>query len=551
MLPERIVLVGISGSGKSTVGHVLAQRLGWEFVDTDTVVEAQAGRGIPELFRDEGEAAFRDRERGALESVMEREGVVVATGGGAPTTGASRELLGRGFSVWLAVSPARAAARLSENPATEERPLLAGDVEGRLASLLGARRAWYELADAAIDVETLNPEQAADEIIRLWREARVRPLAAGPRFGSESTATPRGLVAATVTTPNAPEYPILVGDDLLRTIGGICRDAGLRGRAFVVTDSGAGPLFAETVLASLRAADYVATSFTIPAGEEQKHLGTVGTVYDWLLGARVERSDFVVCLGGGVVTDLGGFVAATTLRGIDFVHVPTTLLGMVDASVGGKTGVDHAMGKNLIGAFAQPRAVVIDPRVLRTLPERQRRAGWAEVIKHGLILDEALVADLEAGASDPQAMLSPDLIGRSVAIKAAVVSEDEREAGRRTLLNYGHTIGHALEAVTGFSAYLHGEAVAIGMRAAGTMAVELGMLPAAELERQQRLIRAYGLPESAPGVPVEAVLAATQSDKKARAGRIQWVLLERIGQATTRDDVPTGLVRDTLKLVLA
>jgi len=274
-------------------------------------------------------------------------------------------------------------------------------------------------------------------------------------------------------------------------------------------------------------------------------------VYDWLISERVERSDFVVCVGGGVVTDLGGFAAATCLRGIAFVDVPTSLLGMVDASIGGKTGVDHTRGKNLIGAFAQPSAVVIDPRVLASLDERQLRNGWAEVIKHGFILDEGLTLELEAVAGQPEAMMSAALIARSVAIKAGVVSEDEREAGGRTLLNYGHTIGHAIEAVTGYRSYLHGEAVAVGMRAAGLIAVELGMLPADDFERQQRLIRAAGLPETAPGVPVDAVLDAAMMDKKVRRGDITWVLLERIGQATTRRGVPETVVRAAVERVLA
>ncbi|MBI2767878.1 MAG: 3-dehydroquinate synthase [Chloroflexi bacterium] len=547
---DRIVLVGLSGSGKSTVGHELARRLGWDFVDTDAAVAEQAGRSIPDLFRDEGEPAFRAREQEALTAAMRRSRVVVATGGGAPTTVEGRRAIGEGFAVWLVISPAAAASRLSRDPMTETRPLLGGDPAARLAVLLEDRQRYYELADAAVDVEALDPEHVAEEIIRLWHEAGGRDVPKAPRFGVEPTEAMFGPPVVAVVRTGAATCPIVVQAGAIEHLGDFCREAGLRGRAFVLTDANVGPLFAAAALGSLQAADIPAASFEIPAGEEQKNLGTVSAVYDWLLGERVERSDFVVCLGGGVVTDLGGYAAATTLRGLPFVHVPTTLLGMVDASVGGKTGVDHPRGKNLIGAFAQPRAVVIDPRVLESLPARQRRAGWAEVIKHGLILDEPLVADLERGAGDPASMLSPGLIGRSVAIKAGVVSEDEREAGRRTLLNYGHTIGHAIEAVTGYSDYLHGEAVAIGMHAAGLISAELGLLRASALDRQQALIRAYGLPETGPGLDPAAVLAATQSDKKVRAGRIQWVVLAAIGDATTRDGVPDAVVRNALETVL-
>ncbi|MCC7365832.1 MAG: 3-dehydroquinate synthase [Dehalococcoidia bacterium] len=549
-----ILLVGLSGSGKSTVGRLVAARLGWGFVDTDQLVEEAAGRPIPQIFSGEGEAAFRERERLAVEDAVSRHNVVIATGGGAPTHAGTREALGRGFTVWLVVSPERAAARLAANPETEERPLLAGDPRTRLERLLADRKAFYELADAAVDVDSLTPEQAAAEIVRLWHEEREHNTGSRRRFGAEAAERPtagHGVAAMVRTQAAGATYPVVVERGVLAELGAVCREQGLRGRAFVVTDTAVGPLFGEAVLGALHEAGYSTQAHAIPAGEEHKNLATVGTVFDWLLSHRVERSDFVVSLGGGVVTDLAGFAAATCLRGVDFVHVPTSLLAMVDASVGGKTGVDHAMGKNMIGAFAQPRAVVIDPAVLESLPRRQLVNGWAEVVKHGLILDAQLFADLEAVAGKPEAMIDAALIGRSVAIKAAVVSEDEREAGRRTLLNYGHTIGHAIEAVTGYSSYLHGEAVAVGMRVAGAMSVELGLLSAEEYERQQRVLRACGLPESAPGLDSDAVIAATRSDKKVRAGSVRWVLLEGIGQAAVHDDVPETLVQRAVAEALA
>lgn len=553
--PKRIFLVGLSGSGKSTVGRALAERLGWEFADSDDEVEAAAGRSIPDIFGDEGEGRFREREAEALRALCEREPIVVATGGGAPTTEASRLALGRGFVVWLSISPERAAERLRGDPDTATRPLLAGDAAARLQALLDARIDLYRNADAAIDVDGMSPEQTASEIAQLWEEWRSSPRTNGERFHATSGAAgeppaPRFVVAATVRTPLA-EYPVVVQDGVLDQLGAVCRFAGLSGRAFVVTDEQVGPLFEARVMAALAAGGFGAQSTRIPAGEEHKTLATVSTLYDWLIGSRVERSDFVVCVGGGVVTDLGGFAAATCLRGIDFVHVPTSLLGMVDAAIGGKTGVDHPRGKNLIGAFAQPRAVVIDPRVLTSLSERHLRNGWAEVVKHGFILDEGLVRELEAVAGDPAAMMSPRLIARSVAVKAEIVSEDEREAGRRTLLNYGHTIGHAIESTTGYSTYLHGEAVAIGMRAAGLIAAEMGLLPADDLERQQKLIRAAGLPESAPGLSVDAVLEAMQLDKKVRGGDIRWVLLDDIGHAVTRTGVSETVVRRAVETVLS
>ena len=529
MRRTRIFLVGISGAGKSTVGRLVAERLGWDFADSDDLVEERTGRKIAEIFATDGEAKFREVEQSVLADLSRRERLVVSTGGGALTTEGGRSAIQSGFSVWLEISPGAAAQRLSADPAAT-RPLLAGDTEGRLAGLLATREQQYRLSDAYVLVDGIAPEQVAGRIVKCWEDAAD--------------------VAATVRTPGA-EYPVVVAAGSLGRLGAICRERGLKGRAFVITDANVAPLLAAPVMRALSAADYEADSFVIPAGEEQKTLATVGTVYDWLLQHKVERSDFVVCLGGGVVTDLAGFAAATVLRGIPFVHVPTTLLGMVDAAIGGKTGVDHPLGKNMVGVFAQPKAVVIDPAVLETLPDRQRRAGWAEVIKHGFILDEQLVCDLEAAAGDPRSMLSADLIGRSVAIKAAIVSEDEREQGRRTLLNYGHTVGHAIEAVTGYSTYLHGEGVAIGMRAAGLIAVELGVLDRAGFERQQALIRACGLPEHAPDVAVRPAIDAMSRDKKVRGGAIQWVLLDRIGHAVVRDAVPEEVARRAVEAVLS
>ncbi|MCY3506346.1 MAG: 3-dehydroquinate synthase [Chloroflexi bacterium] len=537
-MSDQIFLVGLSGSGKSTVGRLLADRLGWSFVDSDTLIEKTAGRSIPAIFSEEGEAAFRKLEGRALARATRSSEVVVATGGGAPTHDAGRQILADGFTVWLAVSPAIAAERLAAQPTDEPRPLLAGDPRERLESLLESRRDDYARADASIEVDGLTAEQVCDQIVRLWE---------GDGSG-DGDAIPG--VAATVTTPGA-SYPIVVREGALADLGDFCTRVGLSGRAFVLTDTGSGPLFAATALDSLRAAGFQAADMAIPAGEEHKTLATAQTVYDWLLGERVERSDFLVCLGGGVVTDLGGFAAATVLRGIPFVHVPTTLLGMVDAAIGGKTGVDHAIGKNLVGAFAQPRLVLTDPALLATLPPRHLHGGLAELVKHGFILDEELVQLLEARAGDPAALATEELIARSTAIKARVVSEDEREAGARTLLNYGHTIGHGIEAAAGFSGYLHGEAVAIGMHAAGRIACETGLLPAAALERQQSLLRACGLPERAEGVDREAVVTAMRSDKKVRAGEISWVLLERIGQAAVYRDVPETAVEAALDAVLA
>lgn len=555
MTPARIFLVGLSGGGKTTAGKLLAERLGWDFEDSDEIIERDSGRKVTEIFRDDGEDDFRALEVEALQQAAAQEHVVIATGGGAVTNAEARAIMGDGFVVWLSVSPEEAAKRLGEDPSTPDRPLLQGDPRGRLEALLQARAELYRAADAAIDVDGLSAEGVAAELANLWSEWQHHPLPPGEReYARPAGSTSRRAQSspepvAYVRTPSAT-YPVIVADGAFESLGEVCREAGCSGRAFIVSDTAVGPLFVGRAEDALEAAGYTVSSFLIPAGEAYKTIETVQLVYDWLIARRVERTDFVVCVGGGVVTDLGGFAAATCLRGIDFVHVPTSLLGMADAAIGGKTGVDHPKGKNMIGAFAQPKAVLIDPLVLRSLPERHLRNGWAELIKHGLILDEGLFQDLEDASVEGPPMMSAELIARSVAIKAEVVSDDEREAGRRTLLNYGHTIGHAIEAVTGFSEYLHGESISIGMRAAGMISNQMGLLGDDELARQAALFRRFGLPESAPGLDVDAVLEATLLDKKVRGGSVRWVLLEGIGNAVARDDVPPEVVRRAVEAVV-
>jgi 3-dehydroquinate synthase len=324
----------------------------------------------------------------------------------------------------------------------------------------------------------------------------------------------------------------------------------ISGRLWLVSDESVMRLHGDRVRDQLRAAGREVETLAIPTGEAHKTLDTVRAVYDWLLDRGVERGDALLALGGGVVGDLAGFAAATVLRGIDVVQLPTTVLAMVDSALGGKTGVDHPVGKNLIGAFHQPRLVLADTATLQTLPAAERAAGWAEAIKHGVIGDAQLFSDLRTHVDRVLALDEPitgQLIARAAAYKARVVSGDEREHGSRILLNYGHTLGHAIEAESGF-ALRHGECVAIGMMAAGTIAQRIGLWDAASLEQQRETLIAFGLPTRIPAkLDGDRILARTGSDKKVRSRRIRWVLPTAIGSAITRDDVPEALVREVVR----
>ena len=360
-------------------------------------------------------------------------------------------------------------------------------------------------------------------------------------------------LAATVTHPTG-SYPILAGWGLLDELGQRFIALGLHGPAYIISDDQVFPSYGRRAQVSLHRSDVEAHCFIIPAGEQSKSLEQTQAIYQWLVSRRAERRHVIVAVGGGVVGDLAGFVAATYLRGMPFIQVPTSMAAMVDASIGGKVAVNLAQGKNLVGAFYQPQMVLADVSVLSTLGKRELAEGWAEAIKHGLILDSGLFDVFEEHAEELMELepgISTDVIRQSMAIKAQVVSEDERETGgRRILLNYGHTIGHAIEAATGYGQYLHGEGVSVGMMGAVHISQRLGMITDEVVERQRRLLRRFSLPDMAPGLDSQLLFKAMSLDKKTEGGSIRWVLLEEVGKAVVRRDVPTELVEETVHHLL-
>ena len=343
-------------------------------------------------------------------------------------------------------------------------------------------------------------------------------------------------------------YPIHIGSGLLDQAGLIVPHLAQK-RVVVVTNTTVAPLYLERLTATLAAAGVAAMPVVLPDGEAYKNWETLNLIFDALLTQRAERKTTLIALGGGVIGDMTGFAAACYQRGMPFIQIPTTLLSQVDSSVGGKTGINHPLGKNMIGAFYQPKLVLADTDTLKTLPPRELSAGLAEVIKYGLIWDADFLAWLEANmtklrALDPAAI--SHAIYRSCEIKAQVVGQDEREGGIRAILNLGHTFGHAIETGMGYGNWLHGEAVAVGMVLAAQTSQRMGWLSEADVERTRALIRAAGLPDVAPDLGVAAWLDYMGHDKKVEGGKLRFVLLKKLGEAVITGDVPTDVLNGVL-----
>jgi 3-dehydroquinate synthase len=556
------------GTGKTTVGQEVARRLGRPFVDMDAEIETRAGKSIPQIFAEDGEAAFRQIETALCEELSARQGVVIATGGGALVNPANRALMLKSSTVVCLNCEVDEILRRLGEEGDPDRPLLyVADPRAEVERLLEVRHEAYQSIPWQIDTTGVSVEEIAGQVIEL-----------------------AGVITLPVHYPGG-RYPIHIGDGLLTHIGEALRAAGVLdgGRVAVVSNPVVAPLYSAQVETALQSVGFQPFSCTIPDGEPHKTLSTVSALYDQFLAVGLDRSSTVLSLGGGVTGDVAGFAAATFMRGVCFVQVPTTLLAMVDASVGGKTGVDLPQGKNLVGAFKQPATVVIDPTVLATLPAEEFRSGMAEVIKHGIIGAPELFAELET-QSNHQPLTSfaplgqtssPAIPSRHIAqalrVKIMVVEEDPFERGRRAVLNLGHTVGHALECLSDFT-LRHGEAVAIGMVAAARVAAELDLAAPSLAERIEAVLTTWGLPvqcpanlgvnfvtqnfvtqnfahpelrspgsEAASSLGASAIWEAMQHDKKRRGKHLRWILPRAIGQVEIVEDVPPETVMSVLQ----
>jgi 3-dehydroquinate synthase len=518
-----VFLTGFMGAGKSSVGRLLAEKLGLPFFDLDDEIARREGASVASLIETLGEAAFRDAEHAALTDIAASEVAVVACGGGVVLREDNREPLGAGIVVYLAVSAEAAVDRVGD---ASGRPLLGGlDAEGISVMLQGRVGAYLATADHVIDTVGRTTEDIASAI--------TDALAVGPR-------------RATVRVTGESEYDVIIAESALDRLEEPLAGATDAVRAALICDDAVGDLFAARVVGSLAGLEIPTDELRIEPGEESKTWQTAGTLLEALAWSGLGRDGLVVGLGGGVVGDLAGFCAAVYLRGVPIIHIPTTLLAQVDSSIGGKTGVDLTAGKNLAGVFWPPVLVVSDTHSLRTLPQGEWANGLAEVAKTALLQGDDALVRLEAlsGAllrRDDAAVF--ETVSSCAAFKAGVVSTDVRESGLRECLNLGHTLGHAIERVVGYGAVSHGVAVGEGLRFAARVAAEIVGTRGEVVARTDALLDLLEVPRLTSRPNSAALIDAMRADKKNRGGEIRMVLLSAPGHWEVRPVDESVLLR--------
>ena len=515
---RNIVVTGMMGTGKSRVGCILAAALGREFRDTDALIIEREGRPITEIFAAAGEAHFRSLEVELCRELARHRNLVIATGGGTLVRQEGRQALGRdAIVVCLRGNPRTLADRVADD---DSRPLLQGqDPQTALERLWNERRNAYALAPLQVETDGRTPEEVSQEILRALQPA------------------PSRLERIPVAAPPGNDYHVWLGLGALRLLPGLVSLPRSR-QVTLVADRAVPESFAREVLAAWEEAGCRAAHIPLEIDEEKKTLATVEALYGQFLKVRVDRGSLVLALGGGVLSDLAGFASATFMRGVPFIPLPTTLLAAVDASVGGKTGVNLPQGKNLVGAFWPPAAVALDPTTFYTLPDVEIENGLAETLKAAVIDSPQLFAHLETQGLDRLGWI----VAEAIRVKARIVALDLREQGPRALLNLGHTFGHAFEVLSGYR-LPHGQAVATGMVVAARLGEVLGLTSRVFVARLLATMSSLGLPTRPPDLPFEDLWEAMQTDKKRRGQSLPFVVPADVGQVRVVEGVPPDDVR--------
>ncbi len=531
-----IILVGLMGSGKSTIGKVLAKHFGKIFIDSDIEIQNRTGVSIPHIFDIEGEGGFRERESYVIQDTLGNSNIVLATGGGAVLKAANRKLMSeRGIVVYLQADVNELWQRTRGD---KNRPLLQTDNPLlKLKELFAERDPLYkEVADIVIQTGKQSVHSLMLKLISKINEFI--------RSHNEESGNMEILVPL-----KDRSYSIYIDQGLLNSIELLLPHIPQK-RVSIVTNTTVSPLYLKVITRALQDSGIEFNSITLPDGEKYKTFESINAIYDFLLKNRCERSTPIIALGGGVIGDMTGFAAATYLRGVPFIQIPTTLLSQVDSSVGGKTGINHPMGKNMIGAFYQPKVVIVDINTLTTLPDKELSAGLAEVIKYGLIRDWPFLEWLEANMDrliDREPSALKYAISRSCENKAEIVGLDEKESGVRALLNLGHTFGHAIESGMGYGVWLHGEAVAAGTIMAADLSYRMGWISAEDVARVRALFKRANLPTIAPNLGRDKYIDLMGMDKKVESGKLRFILLKELGKAEITADVPLQHLYATLE----
>jgi len=544
---SNIILVGMMGAGKTTIGKLLASYTGKRFVDCDHVIQDCTGVKIPVIFEIEGEEGFRKRETQALKKLTRQRNIVLATGGGAVLNHNNRLMLKQsGIVVYLRASVNDLCRRTRYD---KNRPLLkTNNLRGKLTELFDQRNELYqETAHIVVDTARQNIRSLVKELVKKLAAYKL----AQPKIDTRNLM--RTITVEFSSSSETRNYPIHIGNGILSQTELIVSCL-KQNRVAIVTNTTVAPLYLDKLRAALDESGVQSIPIILPDGEAYKSWETLNLIFDALLQNHCERTTTILALGGGVIGDLTGFAAATFLRGVPFIQIPTTLLAQVDSSVGGKTGINHILGKNMVGAFYQPRMVIADSATLDTLPDRELRAGIAEIIKYGLIRDPVFFEWLEKNIQrllvrDPVTL--NEAIQRSCENKAEIVAADEKESGVRTLLNLGHTFGHAIENGAGYGVWLHGEAVAAGTVIAADLSRRMKLINDADVARIRTLFEQAGLPIEAPRFKPEKYFELMALDKKVSAGKTRFIVLNRIGEAVMRADVPSSLVTESLNACMS
>ncbi len=523
MSKPNIILTGFMATGKTTVGKRLAEQLGYAFVDTDELIAERSGQPIAEIFREKGEAEFRRMESEIARELGEKEGLVVSTGGGLMLNPANAAALGRTGRVFCLVATPEEILERVESDTHVRRPLLeAPDPIERIVELLQQREEDYARFSQMV-TSAKTPDEVTRNLVGIFQ--------ADPDL------------RMSITAPDV-RYEFIVGSGILPFVSPL---AGIDGPVAVITDSNIGPLYAESC-------GHVDAVITVPPGQQHKTLTTVQAICQELVEKGFDRSTTIIALGGSVISGLAGFVAATYMRGVDIVQCPTSILAMADTSIGGKAGINLPQGKNLIGAFKQPKAVIADVATLQSLSPREFASGMAEVIKHGLIGDPDLFVSIERGTwvrttgeLQPAMAELQTTVAQAIQVKINIIQEDPFDRSRRAVLNLGHTFAHAIEIVTEH-AVRHGEAVAMGLVAAANLSARLGHCAPALQDRIEAALESTALPTRIPKeVNPQHLLKVMASDKKRKAGRPRFVLMRDIGDVFVTDEVERNAVIKTLK----